>query len=330
MRGLILLTSILMLISSIAAVPDEAWSSTFGGKSSDPGGSVRQTADGGYILTGMTYSYGSGKGDLFLVKADSKGHEEWNRTFGVPSFDIGRSVLQTPDGGYMAAGATKSYGTGNSDIWLVRTDVEGRELWNRTFGGKGADEATSLIETRDGGYALAGPTESFRSGRSQVWMIRTDDEGRELWNRTFWSQGSAHCWSIIQAEDGGYLLAGSADSEGGSAKGNSSDLAVESNQDVRLVKVDAKGEPQWQQSFGGPQMDEARSAVQARDGSFMLTGIANARLFDDNPSSRLLLARISANGTILWQKAAKSPGREEGYAILESEDGGYLVAGYST
>ena len=137
---------IAILVLSLCAFgqPTEVWSRNYGGQSSDPGGAVKSTYDGGYILTGTTYSYGLGRGDLWLVKTDSNGTEQWNKTFGGRNFDIGRSVQQTSDEGYIIAGSTQSFGVRNSDAWLIKTDKNGTEQWNRTFGGRSTDEATSV------------------------------------------------------------------------------------------------------------------------------------------------------------------------------------------
>jgi len=153
------------------------WDEVFGGTDADRGYSARQTADGGYIMAGYTGSFGAGLYDLFLVKTDGEGTEEWSETFGGTGRDYGQSVVQTADGGYLAAGYTLSYGAGNEDVWLVRTNADGDLQWQTTYGGSASDVAYAVANTSDGGYVVTGHTLSYGSGVHDVWLIRLESEG---------------------------------------------------------------------------------------------------------------------------------------------------------
>jgi len=134
--------------------------------------SLVQTADGGYALAGET----SG-GDFWFVKMDSLGNMMWNKTYGGGGFDYARSLVQTSDGGYALAGFTQSFGAGETDFWVVKTDSSGNIQWNQTYGGQKGDSVWAIVQTADGGYALAGQTASFGAGEGDAWLIKTDEYG---------------------------------------------------------------------------------------------------------------------------------------------------------
>ena len=239
---------------------NEEWNKTFGGYYNDRAFSLIQTSDGGYAIAGSTESYGAGREDAWLVKTDSYGSPEWAEAFGGYNEDEARSVIQTSDGGYAIAGATESYGAGDFDFWFVKTDSYGSEEWNETFGGYDADGAYSLIQTLDGGYAIAGVTMSYGSGSSDFWLVKTDSYGCEEWNNTFGGYDEDWAYSLIQTSDGGYAIAGVTESYG---TGSS---------DFWLVKTDSYGNEEWNKTFGGYDLDWAFSLIQTLDGGYVIAG----------------------------------------------------------
>jgi predicted secreted protein len=158
--------------STTSAPPPIEWNQTYGGAGDDRAYSVINTTDGGYALAGYTNSFGAGGYDFWLVKTDSAGNMQWNQTYGGAGDDCARSIVQTSDGGYALAGYTYSFGAGGYDFWLVKTDSAGNMQWNQTYGGTGDDYAYSVVQTSDGGYALAGYTNSFGAGGYDFYLVK--------------------------------------------------------------------------------------------------------------------------------------------------------------
>src|SRR3972149_78207 len=202
---------------------------TFGGTSDDWGFSVQQTTDGGYIITGTITSFGAGGQDVYLIKTDAGGNSLWTKTFGGITYDVGNSVRQTTDGGYIIAGTTYSFGVGNADVYLIKTDANGNTLWTKTFGRTNSDLGYSVQQTTDGGYVIAGLTDSFGAGLYDVYLIKTNGSGDTLWTKTFAGRHIDEGYSVQQTTDGGFVITGYTGSFGAG------------NADVYLIKTDANG-----------------------------------------------------------------------------------------
>ncbi len=158
------------------ATGDTLWTRTYGGPHDDWGRSVQQTEDGGYIIAGTACSIGPGDDDIYLIKTNASGDTLWTRTYGGMSYDWGESVRQTTDGGYIVAGETYSFGNGYYDVYLIKTNASGDTLWTRSYGGTNYDKGSSVQQTSDGGYIVAGWTASFEN-YAQVYLIKTDVNG---------------------------------------------------------------------------------------------------------------------------------------------------------
>ena len=238
-----------------------SWDKTFGGfvsSAGDGGWSAEQTADGGYIAAGYTQSSGAGRKDLWLIKTDALGGLIWEKSYGGQEDDVGMSVLQSNDGGYIVAGRTASFGAGGDDIWLLKTDSLGKEIWNQTYGGRGDDTGFQVVE-RDDGYALVGRTESGEADK-RILLIRVDPDGGLIWEKSYPGGSVA---SLQPTYDGGYIMAGRVDSN-------------EGKRDALLIKADSGGAEQWSMRLGGRGEDIGTYALQSRDGSFLLAGITSS------------------------------------------------------
>jgi len=239
---------------------NQQWSQTFGDSGFDEAYSVQQTTDGGYIITGWTESYGAGLSDFWLVKTDASGNLQWDQTFGGSDYDEAHSVQQTNDGGYIIVGITRSYGTGDYDYWLIKTDASGNLEWDQTFGGSAPDWAHSVQLTSDGGYIIIGTTYSYGAGGSDFWLVKTDASGNLQWDQTFGGSNSEDAFSVQETKDGGYIITGGTRTYGAG------------NYDFWLVKTDASGNMQWDQTFGGSASDFANSIQQTNDGGYIIAG----------------------------------------------------------
>jgi hypothetical protein len=194
------------------------WGMPYGGVDWDEARYIRQTfPDSGYIVVGSTGSYGAGADDVYLIKIDADGDTLWTRTYGGTASDYGYSVEQTlPDSGYVIVGNTYSFGAGNSDLYLVKTDQAGDTLWTRTFGGSGVEHGYSVQQTSpQTGYIIAGATRSFGKGSADAYLIKTTWGGDSLWTRTYGGPEHDEGYCVRQtAPDSGYVIAGSTRSFG--------------------------------------------------------------------------------------------------------------------
>jgi hypothetical protein len=281
------------------------WSKTYGGSKWDRGYCVVQTSDGGYAMAGQTLSYGAGDWDFYLVKIDPAGNLQWKRTYGGNGLDSAYSMIQTIDGGFALAGETTSFGSGGSDIYLVKTDKEGIMQWNKTYGGSAYDHGRCLIQTSDGGYAIVGDTWSFGAGNRDFYLVKTDPTGTIQWNKTYGGAGDDYGNSLIQAPDGGYVLAGYSNSFGGN---------------VYLVETDAAGVMRWDKTFGGSS-GGASCVISTTDGGFAIVGQTD--YYD------VYLIKTDSTGTAQWSRNYGTWAYESGKSIIQTSDGGYAIAGYS-
>jgi hypothetical protein len=255
------------------------WSRTFGGSGLDEGYSVQQTSDGGYVVAGYTYSYGAGEDDVYLIKTDAGGNKVWEKTFGGSSYDVGNSVQQTSDGGYVVVG-TQSYGAWSADVYFIKTDAGGNKVWEKTFGGTGDYGGTSVQQTSDGGYVIAGYTTPYGAEKMDVYLIKTDASGNKVWEKTFGGSNADKGTSVQQTSDGGYVIAGDTESYGAGG-------------DVYLIKTDASGNKVWEKTFGGSSYDVGNSVQQTSDGGYVVAGETHSY---GAGSSDVYLIKTDANG----------------------------------
>jgi len=294
---------------------DIQWDKTYGGDKTDYGHGILQTNDGGYIISAITESYGSGSGDAWLIKTDAFGNEEWNRTFGGANYDtVEKSVIQTIDGEYLIVGSTYSYGKGQCDGWLIKTDIFGNEQWNKTYGTEGKEHFWEVHETSDEGYIMIG---FIQGERCDAWIVKTDINGNKEWDKKF---GPAHQGlSIIQCNDGGYLCLAEV-----------KETVFGGYLNAWMVKMDEDGNEEWNKMFITPK-GEDRFAVHhniqlTQDGGYIVTGVTNAVL-PVYSIGDMWLSKIDENGNILWEKIIGGSEYDTTYTVDLTSDSGFIASG---
>jgi len=290
------------------------WTKTIGGEEHDEGFSLIQTSDGGYVIAGHTYSFGAGDMDVYVVKLDAKGNLQWTKTIGGKSEDFGYSLIQTADGGHAIAGYTYSFGAGKSDVYVIKLDANGNLQWTKTIGGKKRDVGRSLIQTSDGGYAIAGYTYSFGAGEADVYVIKLDANGNLQWTKTIGGEMEDEGYPIIQTSDGGYAIAGYIKSFGAGEA------------DVYVIKLDANGNLQWTKTIGGGDTDWGNSLIQTADGGYVIAGYTKS--FGAGEWD-VYVVKLDAKGNLQWTKTIGGGGSDYGFSLIQTSDGGYAIAGYT-
>ncbi len=285
------------------------WNKTYGGPDTETCGDMCVTSDGGYAMSGYTTSFGAGGQDFWLVTAGEDGTAFWAKTYGGTGNEYAYHVEQTVDGGYVLLGQTNSFGAGNYDFWLVKTDGSGNMQWNRTYGGVASDVGIHVVQTADGGYALLGHTSSFGAGSNDAWLIRTDALGNMLWNKTYGGSGLEFGQCLEPTSDGGYAIACITASFGAGGM------------DFWLVKTDASGNVEWNMTYGESGGEGPTHVIQTEDGGYAMSGFNSTVVTDQNAT----LLKTDAFGNLEGYATYGGNGTEIAYAVLQTSDGGYLL-----
>lgn len=294
-----------------AQAPDTLWTRTYGGAGNDMGYSVRQTMDGGFIIGGWTRSFGAGGSDMYLIKVDAVGNLEWEKTYGGADDETGWSSIQTADGGYVIAGHTYSFGPGNADVYLVRTDTLGDTLWTKAYGGDGYDYSYSLCKTLDNGFVLAGRSSSFGQG-DDVYIIKTDSMGNQIWEKTYGGSLFDVAYAIRETYDGGYIIAGFSSSFG--------------NSGAYVIRTDSLGDSLWTRLYGGVMSDLASHVELLDDTSYIIAGCTESfgATYGD-----FLIVKFNDNGDTIWTKNYGGEYTEWAYAAKKTADNCYTITGWT-
>jgi outer membrane protein OmpA-like peptidoglycan-associated protein len=298
--------------TSLTTTFDNAWTQIFGGEEIDQSFSIIEISDG-YIIVGWTHSHGSGNSDVWLIKTDLNGNKVWDKTYGGKERDRGLSVKKTNDSGYIIVGYTESFGNGLFDLWLLKTDKNGNEEWNNTFGGGDYDYGLAVQQTKDEGFIITGYTSSSGPPNSNAWLIKSDKNGNKQWDKIFGGINCESGFSLLELNNG-YIFAGYVESFGNG------------DYDSWAIRTDFSGNIIWNKTYGGQDLDITRTIRQTSDGNFIMAGWTESF---GNGNEDVWLFKIDQNGEMIWSKTYGGELNDGAYSIYPTEDNGYIIAGYT-
>ncbi len=354
----VIIPALLMLLSACndnavdtftSSPPSIEWQKSLGGSSTDYARSIQQTSDGGYIVAGYSASMdgdvtGNHGGDFWIVKLNSGGSIQWQKSLGGSTFDGASSIQQTNDGGYIVAGWSRSNdgdvtghhgSTDSTDLWIVKLNSGGSIEWQKCFGGSAHDGASSIQQTSDGGYIIAASADSKdgdvtgHHGYDDYWIVKLNSGGAIEWQKSLGGSSGDYARSIQQTSDGSYIVAGSSNSKDGDVTGS------HGISDYWIVKLNSGGSIQWQKSLGGSNIDAAESIQQTSDGGYIVAGLSRSIDGDvtghhgSSDSIDYWIVKLNSDGAIRWQKSIGGSRSDIAYSIQQTSDGGYIVAGES-
>ncbi|WBV61943.1 T9SS type A sorting domain-containing protein [Chryseobacterium camelliae] len=261
---------------------------------------------------------------------------EWQRTYGGTSADTHMDVQQTSDGGYIHIGASISNNGdvtgnhGNVDIWVVKTNASGDILWQKSLGGTSYDQGSSIRQTSDGGYILAGTSNSNNgdvtgnNGNKDYWVVKLNATGNIQWQKNYGGNNDDIATSIRPTSEGGYIVTG--------YKSMAPPTMVGGDRKYWVVKLDSSGNIQWQNTYGGENWEEAYSIEQTTDGGYIVAGYSSSLytyVIGNHGAEDYWIIKINAAGALEWQKSLGGTSSEKARAIKQAQDGGYFVVGHS-
>lgn len=282
-----------------------------GGPLGEVGVAVQPMSDDGYLIAGYAYRDGSPDWASLLMHVDHKGQEQWRRLDDGPGLDFLWSLRKIPNAGFITAGVTSRDTAGGTDIILQRLGTDGESVWRKTFGGQLDDTAWAVRVLSDGGFAIAGQTESQGAGGLDFFLIRTDSNGNLLWSRTFGGPKTDRAFSIVETQDGGFVMAGM--------------TGTERQMDMMLVRTDASGKELWTWTYGGDGFDVAHDVKRLPEGGYLAVGYTDS--FGEG-SHDACLAKVSERGRLLWMRTIGGTGDERILHAQRTDDGGHLLVGY--
>jgi len=293
-----------------------AWENTYGGSSSETGTDLCKTSDGGYALTGYTRSFGAGGADIYVIKTNATGHEQWNTTFGGTQDDYGLAIQPCGDEGFIIAGATLSFGS--REAWLIKTNATGTMQWQNRFCSDNPPGGyfMSVLRTAEDDYVAAG--RNYIGDTSEIIVVKTDEDGTVIWEKLL---GDPNCkdsaLGITATSDGGYVITGQVEHQ-------------ETEHDILLMKINNNGNELWTRTFNETVFfDTGLSVKETNDGGFLIAGEVGTTL--NNPVQfDAILIKTDSSGMKEWSTTVGGVASDSFYEALQTPDGGYIAGGITT
>jgi uncharacterized delta-60 repeat protein len=268
-------------------------------------------------VAGYTNSFGAGHSDFWILKLNSDGTVAWQKTYGGSDDEEAYSIQQTSDGGYIVAGTTTPMAPTNYDFWVLKLNSDGTVAWQKTYGGSGNEFLTSIQQTQDGGYIVAGWSDSSGAGSYDLWVLKLNPDGSIAWQKTYGGPYIDRANSVQQTSDGGYIAAGETSSGG---EGNY----------AWVLKLNSDGSIAWQKTYRGDIGNSFNSIQQTQDGGYVVAGSTGSSYSGGNDYD-LWVLKLNSDGSTDWAKAYEEPsyGNEVARSIQQTSDGGYIVVGFT-
>jgi hypothetical protein len=279
-----------------------------GGHEIDNGNDIIMTEDGGFLIAGYTFSKGAGKADAYLVKCNTRGDIEWDKTYGWGENDQVFSVSRTGDRGYIAGGRSESFSEGGRDVYVIKVDNDGDKEWEKIFGGEKEDEANCVIQTMDGGYLVAGMTFSSGAGGGDVYLLKLNKNGELEWEKTYGGKAKDFANHVEQTDDGGFIVAGF----GGE------------KQDIYVLKLDEHGNVVWEKMLGGNNFDVGNCIISTADKGYVIAGITQP---EAGGKVDVYIVKLNNKGDVRWEREIGGKTHSGSQGVKQLEDGGYIVVG---
>ena len=290
------------------------WDEVFGENGPDIANSIIRTKDEGYAVAGFIWTIYAGKQDIWIIKLGENGNKEWEKTFNGDKNDVAYSIIQTKDGGYAIAASTGIKLWGEDNCWVIKLDAKGDMEWDNNFGGANWDEIYSIIQTKDGNFITTGCVWSKGAGRGDVRVAKLNKRGDLIWDKTFGGSENDEAHSIIQTDDGGYVVAGF------------TVLEDTGDRDFWVIKLDKDGNKVWDRTFGGTSEDWANSIIQNKNGNYMVAGWTKSM---GAGKTDVWIVKLDKRGNLIWDKTFGGSENDEAHSIIQTEDGGYAVVGWT-
>ncbi|MEM3475698.1 MAG: hypothetical protein QXF83_03085 [Candidatus Bathyarchaeia archaeon] len=285
---------------------DIQWQKTYGTERIESPMDADLTLDQGIVIAGLTTLPGRTDFDLFILKLKAQGELEWYKIYGGTDNDWAMCIEQTSDGGYIVGGATHSFGAAFRDFWVLKLDTSGEIMWEKRYGGSGVERRVENIhQTVDGGYILAGTSDSFSGG--SVWVLKLKSDGNIDWQYVYGPPGG-DVEDIQVTRDGGYIVL----AETGQP------------QDAWILKLKADGDIEWQKKYGGPGDEDVQPIRQTVDGGYVIAGSTTSFGVGDED---LWILKVDINGNIEWQRTYGGTASDEAYSLMQAFDFGYMIVG---